>query len=78
MGERPVKIVEIDLALEGELVMKVEELKGNCSSWIDDSCWPQAEPEELSCDVNILTVLTSAVINRDRMDTVCMKNSRIE
>ena len=78
MGERPVKIVEVDLALEGKLVMKVEELKGNCSPWIDDSCRPQAEPEELSCDVDILTVLTSTVINRDRMDTVCMENSRIE
>lgn len=78
MGERPVKIIEIDFALESELVMKVEELKGNCSPWVDDSCRPQAEPEELSCDVNILTVLTSAVINRDGMDTVCMENSRIE
>jgi hypothetical protein len=78
MRERPIKIVEIDFALEGKLMMKIKELKGNCSPWINDSCRPQAESEELSCNVDILTVLTSTVINGDRMDTICMENSRIE
>lgn len=58
-------------------MVKVEELTGNFSSWIDKSCRPQAKSEELSCDVDIPIILTSRVINRDRMDTVCMKNSRI-
>lgn len=78
MRERPVKIIEIDFALERELVKKIEELKGNCSSWIDDCCRPQAKPEELSCDVEILTILTSAVIKSDGMDTICMENSKIK
>lgn len=78
MRERPVKIVEIDFALKGELVKKIEELEGDCSPWIDDSCRPQAEPEELSCDVEILTILTSTVIKSDGMDTICMENSKIK
>lgn len=78
MGERPVKIVEIDFALEGELVMKIKELKGDGSPWIYDGCGPQAKPEELSRDVNVLGLLTSTVIDGDGMNTVCMEDGGIE
>ncbi len=78
MGERPVKIVEIDLALEGELVMKIEDLKGNSSPWIYDGCRPQAKPDELSCDVDVLGLLTSTVIDGDRMNTVCIEDGGTE
>ncbi len=58
--------------------MKIEELKGDSSPWIYDGCGPQAKPEELSHDVDVLGLLTSAVINRDGMNTVCMEDGGIE
>jgi hypothetical protein len=42
MGKRPIEVIKIDFALEGELMIKIEELKGNCCPWLEDGCGPQA------------------------------------
>ncbi len=53
-------------------MMEVEELDGGCGLWIFDCCWPKSEPKELSCDANVVTLMTSTVINVDGMDAVCV------
>lgn len=49
--------------------MKIKELKGDYGFWIDYNCRPQAKSEELSCDVDVLGLLTNVVIDGDRMNT---------
>lgn len=57
-------------------MIKFKELNSDSSPWLEDSCWPKAEPKVLGCDVDILAFLTCAVINTNRMNAICMKYSR--
>lgn len=74
MREGPIKVVEIDFALEGELMEKVKQVDGCCSLWIKDSCWPESESEEVGGDVDVDGLSASIVINVDGVDSVCVED----
>lgn len=74
MREGPIKVIEIDFALEGELMEKVEQVDGCCGLWIKDCCWPESESEEVGGDVDIDGLSASAVINVDGVDSVCVED----
>lgn len=78
MGESPVEVIEIDLALESKLMEKFKKLDGDSSPWLKDGCWPPAKPEELGGDVDIQAFRTCTVINVNRMDAISMEDSGLD
>ena len=74
MREGPIKVVEIDFALEGELMEKVEQVDGCCGLWIKDCCRPESESEELGGDVDIDGLSAGAVIDVDGVDSICVED----
>jgi hypothetical protein len=78
MGESPVEVIEIDLALKGELMKEIKELDSDGCLWIKDSCRPPAKPEELGGDVDIQAFRTCTVINVNRMDAISMEDSGLD
>lgn len=55
---------------------KVEQVDGGYSLWIEDCCWPESESEELGGDVDIDGLSAGAVINIDRVDSICVEDGR--
>lgn len=73
MREGPIKVVEIDFALEGELMEKVEQVDGGCGLWIEDCCRPESESEELG-GIDIDGLYAGAVIDVDGVDSICVED----
>ncbi len=74
MRETPIEVVEIDFTLKGVLMEKVEQVDGGCCLWIKDCCRPESESKKPQGDIDIDGLSAGAVIELDRVDSICVEN----